>query len=61
MLLDQISNEAARGGHLQVLQWLHQQDIAQSWRTCREAAAGGHLNVLQWAWGQGYPWGEDTL
>lgn len=56
--------EAARGGHLEVLQWLHEMGHCRwdSWddATCKNAAAAGHLEVLQWAHRNGCPWYEQT-
>ena len=54
--LEMITFEAARGNHLQVVQWLSDQQHASQedgarlgQSICRGAAAGGHLVVLQWA------------
>ena len=52
--------EAARGGHLEVLQWVRAQGCPWDEGTCCEASKGGHLEVLQWAREQGCPWDEDT-
>ncbi|KAL6047441.1 Ankyrin repeat domain containing protein [Balamuthia mandrillaris] len=47
------TKEAAKGGHLHVLQWLFQR--AQSWQrkgfvkdTCHAAAIAGHTHILKW-------------
>ena len=37
---------AARGGHLEVLKWLHRQGYWLNEDICVEAARGGHLEVL---------------
>ena len=55
-LCEQISYCAARGGHLEVLQWLQQLGHALCHVIRRQAAAGGHLVVLQWTQEQGWPW-----
>ena len=47
---------AARGGHLEVLQWAHENGCPWNEWTCTEAAKGGHLEVLQWAHQNGCPW-----
>ena len=46
---------AAKGGHLEVLQWARQNGCPWNELTC-SAAAGGHLDVLQWAHENGCPW-----
>ena len=44
--------EAAKGGQLEVLQWLHQNGYTSNVMidtiTCCAAAANGHLDILQW-------------
>ena len=47
----------ARGGHLEVLQWLRAQDPPCPWDSgaCSEAAWHGHLEVLQWLRAQDPP------
>jgi hypothetical protein len=47
---------AARGGHLEVLQWLHYTGCPWDRRTCRAAAEGGHLEALKWLRNTGCPW-----
>ncbi len=50
------TNEAARGGHLKVLQWARNQYFPCNTREiCCLAARGGHLEVLQWATSLGFP------
>ena len=51
---------AARGGHLEVLQWLHANGCPLGANTCMYAARGGHLEVLQWLRANGCPWGRNT-
>ncbi len=53
------AREAARGGHLQVLQWAKSQGCSWNKQTSSFAAAG-HLEVLQWAKSQGCSWDEET-
>ena len=48
---------AAEGGHLEVLQWAHQNGCPWDEQTCAEAARGGHLEVLQWARAEWLPLG----
>ena len=55
-LLEQMSFYAARGGHLEVLQWLCLQGAALSPQTCTATAEGGHLAVLQYAHQKGCAW-----
>ena len=45
-----VCTTAARGGHLEVLEWARQQQPPCAWGTsvCEAAARGGHLEVLQW-------------
>ncbi|UPR01499.1 ankyrin repeat domain-containing protein [Chloropicon primus] len=55
---------AAKGGHLDVVQWLQSQHSLCPWKeeTCSEAAAGGQLHVLQWLRSQDppCPWSDKT-
>jgi hypothetical protein len=51
---------AARGGQLQVLQWLRDRGCAWDSSTCAAAAGGGHLGVLQWARANGCAWDAYT-
>ncbi|KAL6054473.1 Ankyrin repeat-containing domain [Balamuthia mandrillaris] len=53
-------SNAAKGGHLHVLQWLREQGCSWDHTTCNQAALKGHLEVLRWAREQGCPWGEST-
>ena len=47
--------QAAKGGHLEVVQWLRQNGCPWDSRTCFCAAAGGHLEILKWARSQDPP------
>jgi hypothetical protein len=51
---------AARGGHLEVLQWARANGCEWDEYTCSDAARGGHLEVLQWARANGCEWDEGT-
>lgn len=51
---------AARGGHLEMVQWMREQGSRWRAHTCRYAARGGHLPVLQWLRAQGCPWDAST-
>jgi len=41
---------AARGGHLEMLQWARAQDPPCEWKWCARAGAAemGHLEVVEW-------------
>lgn len=43
-----VAEAAARGGHLHVLQWLHEQNAPCPATVMDEAAHRGHLEVVQW-------------
>ncbi|GMH93436.1 hypothetical protein TrST_g7471 [Triparma strigata] len=47
--------EAAKEGHLEVLQWARENGAPWDDQTCAFAAQGGHLRVLQWAVEHGCP------
>jgi hypothetical protein len=49
-----ISQNAAGGGHLEVLQWLHSNGCPCEIITYVSAAEGGHLAILKWADANGY-------
>jgi hypothetical protein len=51
---------AAKGGHLEMLQWARENGCPWNWQTCWKAAEGGHLEVLKWASEKGCPWTEWT-
>ena len=56
-------NWAAEGGHLELLQWMQDQDPPCPWNAthvCYFAAYKGHLEVLRWARSQGCPWNGDV-
>ena len=53
----------AEGGHLEVLQWLHENDLW--WEEdedygCAYAAHGGHLEMLKWLHENDFEWDEET-
>jgi len=52
---------AAKGGHLNILQWARANGCPwwDEW-TSHNAAKGGHLNILQWARANGCLWNENT-
>ena len=47
--------DAARGGHLDVLKWAREHDCPWASGTCYFAAQYGHLEVLRWARDNGCP------
>jgi hypothetical protein len=56
-----VCKAAARGGHLEALQWaLEQGDCTMCQLTCSNAVLGGHLDVLRWAREHGCPWFADS-
>ena len=55
-----LCTSAAKGGQLEVLEWLRENECPWDKNTCEEAAYSGHLEVLQWARENGCPWKEDT-
>lgn len=64
MRIIDICNNAAEGGHINILEWAKSQFSNPRWNenTCSGAAEGGHLNVLQWLRSQEppCPWNSDT-
>ena len=52
--------EAAKHGHLEVLQWARTNGCPWDEDTCAYAAQYGHLDVLKWARENGAPWTEDA-
>ena len=52
--------EAAMGGHLHILQYLHAINCPWDEITCSFAAAGGHLDILKYARRNGCPWDDRT-
>ena len=59
-LSDNTCHYAAKGGHLDVLQYARANGCLWDMWTCTLAAKGGHLDILQWAHANGCPWDEDT-
>ncbi|CAN0374835.1 unnamed protein product, partial [Ectocarpus sp. 12 AP-2014] len=57
---EQLCEEAAKGGHLGVLQWLRDNGCPWDEGTCSYAAWGGYLEVLQWTRNNGCPWDKET-
>jgi hypothetical protein len=55
-----ICAQAAKAGHLEILQWARANGCPWNEETCAGAARCGHLEVLQWARANGCPWDEDT-
>ena len=55
-----LCEDAARGGHLEVLQWARANGCPWDEKTCAGAAEGGHLGMLKWARENGCPWNEET-
>ena len=51
---------AAKGGHLDVLQWVRLNGCPWDAETCVAAAMGGHREVLQWLHMNGCPWNDRT-
>ena len=55
-----LCERAARGGHMNVLQWARSEGCPWNKSTCARAAKGGHLDVLQWLRVNGCPWNKKT-
>merc|ERR1711977_205804 len=51
---------AARGGHLELMKYLHEEGCPWGERTCQMAAKGGHLEMLKYAHEKGCPWNKKT-
>jgi hypothetical protein len=51
---------AAKGGHLHILQWLHEQHCPWNQETCENAAARGDLVMLTWLHQHHCPWDDYT-
>ena len=45
--------DAAKGGHLEMLQWARANGCPWIEQTCENAELCGHLEVLKWAIGNG--------
>ena len=52
--------DAAEGGHLEVLQWARASGCNWDWQTCASAAKNGHLEVMKWARANGCDWDTKT-
>jgi hypothetical protein len=52
---------AAKGGHLEMLQWPRANSCPWSANTCLGAARGGRLEVLQWLRANGCPRNEKSM
>jgi hypothetical protein len=55
-----LCSNAAKYGHLQVLQWARANHFYWDETVCSRAAYRGDLEMLQWAHENGCPWGERT-
>ena len=55
-----ISLDAASGGNLECLQYVHENGCPWNVGTCEVAAAGGNLECLQYAHENGCPWDAST-
>ena len=51
-----VMEEAANGGHLELVQWLRGVGCEWAANVCQNAAEGGNLEVLQWLRANGCPW-----
>jgi len=47
---------AAGGGHMEIIQWLHERQCPWNEEACLAAARFGHLEVLQWLRARDCPW-----
>ncbi len=55
-----VTSEAAKGGHLKCLIWLHENGCPWNTETCSHAASEGHLACLKYAHENGCGWNVDT-
>ena len=55
-----VCREAAKAGHLEILEWAHEHDCPWDNGTCWEAAVGGHFECLTYAHEHGCPWDKGT-
>ena len=55
-----LAQNAAKNGHLKILQWARANGCQWRSDTCECAAQNGHLEILQWARNNGCPWNENT-
>jgi hypothetical protein len=51
---------AAAGGHLETVEWVHENQCTFRASTCNFAAGSGKLDILQWLRAKGCPWDERT-
>ena len=54
-----LCENAALGGHLEVLKWARENERPWDESTCSAAAYRGHLEVLKWARANGCSWDRD--
>ena len=47
---------AARGGNLELVQWLRGEGCPWDWQTCYMAVDQGRVEVLRWVRENGCPW-----
>ena len=52
--------EAASGGHLDILQWLHDNEFPLNKKVCSRAALSGHLEIIKWAYNNDCSWSTDV-
>ena len=57
-LSENLLQEAAKTGQLEVVKWLRANGWPWNTTTCSWVEEGGHLEVLQWARANGCPWNE---
>ena len=58
---DDACGRAARGGHIEVLQWLRAEGYPWDESVCWRAAEGGQLDTLKWLHAQSAPWDSSTI
>ena len=56
-----LCEQAARKGHLHILQWLRAHNCKWDEWTCNRAVLHGHFHILQWAHDNGCPWWKDEM
>ena len=57
---DMICTNAAKHGHLHIIQYARSQGCCWTKNVCRYAAENGHVDVLKWAYKNGCCWSEET-
>jgi hypothetical protein len=57
---DAIVENAAEGGHLDIIEWAHENGCPLTKSACQYAAGFGHLDTLKGLRAMGCPWDEDT-